>query len=507
MTAPSKFILGLSGMDSAFAVSLLQDGEVVFAIEEDKLRRFKGLGLTNLETTGSRAIEHALSKGPGSINGIDAIVYVPPIEADPDTLQKHVSQVEQFLIRHYGHSPEVSTVDHVAAHLAFERAVHGPEVDVLMVGRKRAVYSPFVSSSYELNAGFPVVSFVENCARFVGLERGRIHHLENMARFGEGRFIEPLHGLLRGAFETEKIPAALSELTGVCQRRPDDTLEKVHYDLAASLCELLSNEIVTLLRSLLKTQSKSGVALCGGVFQSWRLNDAIAAAIPDHSFAVSFAPGNPACAIGGPLSFTGSLPIKPLTPFLGPRYDRNEVKAVLDNCKARYALHSHTEAIDLSCEALEAGNMVAWFSGHCEFGYRALGARSVFANPANAYACDNLSSYLKKRPSYFAYAVAMSDEYLGSDGIRSPYLSRSTRLPEYLRESPVRLQTVSKSGTAGLHDLLDAFHKKTGVRALLNTSLNYFGEPIACTPRDALKTFYASGLDMLVLEDFVLTKS
>ena len=125
-----------------------------------------------------------------------------------------------------------------------------------MVGRTRAVYSPFVSSSYELNAAFPVVSFVENCARFVGLERGRIHHLENMARFGEGRFIEQLHGLLRGAFDTEKIPAALSELTGVSQRRPDDTLEKVHYDLAASLCELLSNEIVTLLRSLLKIQSE-----------------------------------------------------------------------------------------------------------------------------------------------------------------------------------------------------------------------------------------------------------
>ena len=150
--------------------------------------------------------------------------------------------------------------------------------------------------------------------------------------------------------------------------------------------------------------------------------------------------------------------------------------------------------------------MVGWFSGRCEFGYRALGARSVFANPANAYACENLSSYLKKRPSYSAYAVAISDERLGPDGIRSPYLSRSTHLPEYLGVTPARLQTVSKSGPSGLHDLLDAFHDKTGVRALLDTSLNYFGEPIACTPRDALETFYASRLDMLVVEDFVLTK-
>ncbi len=507
MFAHSKFVLGLSGMDTGFAVSLLQDGEVVFAIEEDKLCRFKGLGLNDLDTTGSRAIEHALSKVPGQINGIDAVVYVPPIQADSNTSHSHVAYVEQFLIRHYGHSPEVSTVDHVAAHLAFERAVHGSEVDVLMVGRSRAVYSSHGSRSHELNAEFPVVSFVDNCARFIGLERGRIHHLENMARYGDGRYTEKLHGLLEGGFDSEKIPAALSELTRAPQRRPDDTVEKVHYDLAASMCEVLSKEIVILLKSLLKAPPQSPVALCGGVFQSWSLNDQIAAAFPNHSFAVSFAPGNPACAIGGPLSFTGRFPAEPIIPFLGPRYDRNEVKGILDNCKARYAFHSHKEAVALTCDALEAGKMVGWFSGRCEFGYRALGARSVFANPANAYACDNLSSYLKKRPSYFTYAVAMNDEHLANNGIRSPYLSRSTHLPEYLGESPVRLQTVSKSGPSGLHDLLNAFQKRTGVGALLNTSLNYFGEPIACTPRDALKTFYASGLDMLVLEEFVLTKS
>ena len=506
---PSKpvHILGLSGMDRGFAVSLLQDGEVVFAIEEDKLRRYKGLGLKDLETTGSRAIEHILSTYTGGMMGIDALVYVPPIQADAKTSQSDSSYVKEFLFRHYGVSPEVSTVDHVAAHLAFERAVHGSAVDVLMVGRTRAVSSPHRSSPYELEADFPVVSFVENCARFIGLERGRIHHLENMACFGKARFEADLYGLLESGCDFKKVPSALSEMAGACQRRPEDALNKVHYDLAASLCAVLGNEIVKLLGSVLKESSQSVVALCGGVFQSWRLNDAIAAAFPNHSFAVSFAPGNPACAIGGPLAFAGRLPVEALSPFLGPKYDLNAVKGILDNCKARYAFHSHQDAINLICDALEAGKMVGWFSGRCEFGYRALGARSVFANPANAYACDNLSSYLKKRPSYFAYAVAMNDECVGSDGFRSPYLTRSTRLPEYLGESPVRLQTVSKSEPSGLHDLLDAFHTQTGVRALLNTSLNYFGEPIACTPRDALKTFFASGLDMLVLEDFVLMKS
>ena len=507
MSSELNYILGLSGMDSGFAASLLHRDEVVCAIEEDKLRRVKELGLRDLATTGSRAIDHALSTVPGGLAGIEAVVYVASIQTGPHTAQSEAAYVKAFLSRHYGVSPQVSTVDHVASHLAFERAVHGSTVDVLMAGRTRAVYSSDSSGIYEIDTDFGVVAFVEKCARYIGLERGRIHHLENMARFGEPRFAENLRGLLEGRSDSERIQAGLSDLTAVPQRRPDDELEQVHYDLAASLCTVLSDEIVALLASALKGPSTVPVALCGGVFQSWRLNDAIAAAFPNHSFAVSFAPGNPACAIGGPLAFTGRLPVEPLTPFLGPTYDRNAVKGILDNCKARYAFHSYQVAIGLICDALEAGKMVGWFSGPCEFGYRALGARSVFANPADAYACDNLSSYLKRRPPYFAYAVAMNDEQIGHHGIRSPYVSRSTRLPEYLGESPVRLQTVSKAGPSRLHDLLDAFHKQTGVRALLNTSLNYFGEPIACTPRDALKTFYASGLDMLVLEDFVLTKS
>jgi len=157
------------------------------------------------------------------------------------------------------------------------------------------------------------------------------------------------------------------------------------------------------------------------------------------------------------------------------------------------------------CDALAEGKMVGWFSGPCEFGYRALGARSVFANPENPYACDNLSSFLKSRARYLTYAVAMKD--CNAPIADSPHLSRSTLLPQYFGDSRVRIQTVSRATNPILDELLSAFQKKTGVTALLNTSLNYFDEPIACTPRDALKTFYASGLDMLVMENFVLRKS
>jgi carbamoyltransferase len=155
---------------------------------------------------------------------------------------------------------------------------------------------------------------------------------------------------------------------------------------------------------------------------------------------------------------------------------------------------------------LSQGKMIGWFYGPCEFGFRALGGRSVFANPADPYACDNLSSFLKRRPSYFTYAVAVREGHPSASGTHSPFLTRSTLVPEYFGETPVRVQTVSKSTNPALFHLLGALESQQGVTALLNTSLNYFDEPIACTPRDALKTFHASGLDMIAMEGFALRK-
>ena len=498
------YILGLSGYEGRFAVSLLHGDQIVFAIEEDKLRRFRGLGLRHLHSIGSRAIEEAISTVPGRMAGVALVVYTPPLDADAGASESHRLQVIDFLTRHYGTAPPVSLAEHTAAHVWFERAVHGP-LHVLMVGRSRAVYSRHGSSSYDLELDFPVVSFVARCARFLGLEGGRVHHLENIARLGEARFTGSIREILRTRPDFEQLPGSLSAIAGRPPRLFSDELEHVHCDLAASVFEVLKQEIVELIGTIPKANRGEAVALCGGVFQSWRLNDAVAAAFPGTRFDVSFSPGNPACAIGGVLAATATRLSESLVPFLGPEYDRNQVKAVLDNCKARYGFHSGADAMNMACDALELGKMVGWFSGPCEFGYRSLGARSVFANPADAYACDNLTSYLKRRPSYFTYAVAMKDD--PDVGVRSPFLSRSTRLPEYFDDSPVRLQTVSERSGVTLYALLDAFEEKTGVPALLNTSLNYFDEPIACTPRDAVKTFYASGLDMLIMEDFVLAKS
>src|SRR5215831_1611359 len=181
-------VLGLSGIDRTFAVSLLTDGIVEFAIEEDKLRRFRGLGMRHLKTLGSRAIDHALSKLPDGIRNIESVAYVPPLEADKAQIDEQNRFVSDFLQKYYGYSPPVVAIDHVAAHLAFEQAVHRSPQHILYASRSRAVYFCCHSSTYDFNRDFGAVHFVERCAEFLGLDQSRIHHLENMARFGQPRF-------------------------------------------------------------------------------------------------------------------------------------------------------------------------------------------------------------------------------------------------------------------------------------------------------------------------------
>jgi len=497
-------ILGISGIDRSFAVSLYSGGRISFAIEEDKLRRFRGLGMRHLEGLGSRAIDLGLSRLGREIHGVEVVAYVPPVESSAEEIQEQCEFVSQFLERHYGISPPVEIVDYCSAHLAFERAVHGNAEHVFHVSNSRAIYSRSGSAAHELDRKFSIGQFAEDCAEFLGLDPHRIHHLEGIARRGEPRFLAELQEVVNLGTNSNSGAKAFRKLTGSPQLSTGKTLLKVHFDIAASFHELLRREICDLLNSISFDRAGT-VALSGEVFQSWSLNDQIASQFPDTNFLFSFASGSSACAVGGPLVLAGHKQIGSLSPFLGPRYSPAEVKSVLDNCKARYEYCPSNQATEMVCEALMQGKMVGWFNGPCEFGYRALGARSVFANPANPYACDNLSSFLKKRPSYLPYAVAMKEDEI--PGIRSPHLSRSTHLPEYFDNSPVRLQTVSSIGSPSLYQLLESFQARSGVRAMLNTSLNYFEEPIACTPRDALKTFFASGLDVLVIENFVLRKS
>jgi carbamoyltransferase len=227
-------------------------------------------------------------------------------------------------------------------------------------------------------------------------------------------------------------------------------------------------------------------------------------------------PGNPGLALGAAMHTSGSDP-QALSPFLGPAYTATEIKATLDNCKLQYDWHSHESVVEIAVRALQKGTLVAWYEGAMEWGPRALGARSILASPFSPYVLENLNGFLKHREPWRGYALSALAHTVGTcfDGPgRAPFMECDYRprdgkifrdvLPT--AEATIRVQSVDDQAPPRFRRLLEAFGAATGYPCLVNTSFNGFHEPIVCSPRDAVRVFYGSGIDMLVLDQFILTK-
>jgi carbamoyltransferase len=227
-------------------------------------------------------------------------------------------------------------------------------------------------------------------------------------------------------------------------------------------------------------------------------------------------PGNAGLAVGAALQVSG--PRRELvTPFLGPSYSPEEVKATLDNCKLEYAWASESEVIASTVEDLKKGRLVGWFEGPMEWGPRALGARSILANPFSEYVLENLNRFLKQRDQWRGYALSGLDAALHDhfDGpATSPFMECDAVPRDRCRfrhilpgpDAAIRVQSVGSVAPLRFRKLLRAFGESVDTPILVNTSFNGFQEPIVCSPRDAVRVFFGSGLDTLVIEEFVIRK-
>ena len=182
-----------------------------------------------------------------------------------------------------------------------------------------------------------------------------------------------------------------------------------------------------------------------------------------------------------------------------------------------YNWASESETVGIAVEALKKGKLVAWFDGGMEWGPRALGARSILANPFSPYMLENLNRFLKHRDPWRGYAVSVLDSAAAEhfDGPRdSPFMECDYTPKDRGRFSHVlpgdqaalRVQTVGQDALPRFRSLLHAFGEAVGIPALVNTSFNGFREPIVCTPRDAIRVFYGTGVDMLVFPQFIVRK-
>jgi carbamoyltransferase len=204
---------------------------------------------------------------------------------------------------------------------------------------------------------------------------------------------------------------------------------------------------------------------------------------------------------------------------LGPESSPEDTKKVLENCKLRFRyLVTSTDVVNTAVEHLHDNQIVAWMHGRMEFGPRALGNRSILASPLNPYSTENLNVYIKHRESFRKFAASVpvesAPEYFET-GPNARYLAtvgrvraahRKTFEPAILGGDLVRVHTVSRNDNPLYHRLLEAAGRKTGLPVLYNTSFNLFGDPLVCSPRDAARSFYSSGIDSMFVGHFFLQK-
>jgi carbamoyltransferase len=203
--------------------------------------------------------------------------------------------------------------------------------------------------------------------------------------------------------------------------------------------------------------------------------------------------------------------------YLGPAYGDAEIQEYLDGQGAKYRVLSDAELVQGTARLLSEGNVVGWFQGRMEFGPRALGGRSILADPRDPKMRDTLNMKIKFREGFRPFAPSVladkASEWFDID-CDSPYMLLVAQVRDGKRVIPsvthvdgsARLQTVTRKESPLYYDVIAEFGRITGVPVIINTSFNVRGEPIVCTPHDAYLCFMRTNMDHLVLGHFLLDK-
>jgi carbamoyltransferase len=294
--------------------------------------------------------------------------------------------------------------------------------------------------------------------------------------------------------------------------------------LAATVQQVCLEKITGIVETLRRQESIQSVCLGGGLFQNTLLVAGLEKNLGLNSVFVPPAPGNAGCSLGAALYLQHQVQHAPrksvsLDAYWGPSYSRHEIKDVLDNCKARFSFQIMKERQgDNAVQLLLAGKIIGWFQGAAEFGPRALGNRSVVASPWAPYVKENLNDFIKHREWFRPFAVSVPEEdasrYFECSQL-CEFMNSLARvrpgvegLPEgfVLPGGLVRLHTVKKQTNPALWELLKRFGEAAPAPMLLNTSFNLFGEPLVVSPLDAIRSYACSGIDALLMDNFLLTK-
>ena len=595
----STHILGISAFYHDSAAALLRDGQIVAAVQEERFTRQKGDARFP-----QRAIQYCLEAGGLDVSSIDHLVfYEQPKQKFERLLETYLSYAPQgyrsfsAAIRQWagrkldlpnllltgpltGFAGQFWCTDHHGSHAAsaffpspFEEAavltldaVGEWATSSIGIGRGNKL-----ELTHEMRFPHSLGMLYSAFTYYTGFKvNSGEYKLMGLAPYGRARYVDVILDKLVDIHDDGSLWLDMSyfdycqgmtmtspkfhELFGGSPRRPDKFITQQHMDLAASIQAVCELAVMRAARHTHHLTGMKNLTLAGGVALNCVANGRLLREGPFERIWVQPAAGDAGGALGAALLVWHDKLGQPRTAqpqdsqhgsLLGPAYDSDEIGLFLDSIGAQYKrFDDERQMLDRIVSLLAAENTVGWFQGRMEYGPRALGSRSILADPRSPRIQQELNLKVKFRESFRPFAPCVLREEVASmfvtpSDMDSPYMLMVAPVRDELRralsdeerrqlEDPdlrvrvavprssipavthvdgsARVQTVDRERHGRFYDLLRRFHATTGCPVVVNTSFNIRGEPIVCTPEDAYRCFLATNIDCLVIENYVLMK-
>ena len=573
------YILGINAYHGDSSACIYHDGNLIAATEEERFRRIKhwaGFPTQAIEFCLKEAhisiqeVDYiAISRDPKAnfqkkvISAIKNKLSISNIISRVKNLKK-ASSIEDEFVAHFklekgALRAQIINVEHHRSHLAsaffaspFEKSAlisidgMGDFTSTMTGTGTKNEITVMDTVSYPHSIGIFYTTFTQ----WLGFPHyGDEYKVMGLAPYGKPKYTDKLRDVLlfkdNGLFElnldyfnhpkkgvnmvweggipavdplyTEKLIAAFGEV-----RKADEKLNEYHFDMAASVQRITEELIFHMLNALHQKTGLDSVCIAGGVAQNSVANGKILQNTPFKKLYIPPAGHDAGTAIGAALWVYNQVLKQPRTApmlhgYFGSKFSNDEIEAIL---KERNIAYRKVEDINLYNEVTDClinGGVVGWFQGRAEFGPRALGHRSIIADPRRTDAKEILNTKIKRRESFRPFAPSIlidhvADYFERVDDV--PFMEKVFLIKEEKRtvipavthvDGTGRLQTVDEKVEPRYYALIKAFYDKTQVPILLNTSFNE-NEPIVNTPEQALDCFLRTQMDMLVLENIILTR-
>jgi carbamoyltransferase len=500
-------VVGVSGARQNATVALATSGRLIACCEQERITRVRSEGL-RAGTLPAEALRALLGYGQAVHTGdVTFVAAEPEVVLPPAVSQASVDH-------HFAHAATAALTSPFRAAAVLVCDQHGnPPVSVWCWDGGRLARADWPC------AGEGFADLYSQCAQLFGFGLRGEHRLEALARLDGSDRRDARESLIHYAGARlvarpewgSTVARSLAAAGGAVGSARSATI-------AGSFQRSLGDALVALVQDIRRQFSHENLCLGGGLFYNTYLNTRIVESRAFTGVFVPINPGNAGVAVGAALAHSQGdrLESALVSPFLGPQFTMEEIKATLDNCKLVYEYLSEQAIVQTVVRELSRGALVGWFQGRMEWGHRSLGHRSILANPFAPHVLENLNAYLKQREPYRTYGLSVCEE----EAPRHFHVCAPSRfmeleyalcdpqtfrhiLPEGVRT--LRVQTLAED--AGLfRELHQAFGRVAPGGVLVNTSFNGLHEPIVCTPRDAVRVFYGTGLDLLVLGQFLIRK-